>query len=552
MAEPKWLKGELTGNCVGKPHRKVGGTGLARWYKLELLDATIGNWQPVAGPPKIDASAAVQPFCQAKLRDARLKARVAGANDEELSLRELSVWDWKMRDQRESAGESRCTLAGTVYALEVDGTRRPALDDDADRLDQWGCLVLLLAMLIGFWIWWSCGPFTCGLWSLVVLTSFWSHRLRTRRRTPPGVGSQILQGVLALVLILGGAGVVIGMNDATRAGVCNETSSLAVLITLGTVIAVSLLTISWPRWWIWAVWTAVVVLWCGRSQGDCAGQWLQRARAFISSSVTPPPTGELPQRGAAGSLFPRGTQSDGGSPDAAPATAKSKDGGTGSGGSGEPGGVGQGNGGSSSINGSGDGGSGNDGLALNPSVKKGGPAEESGPAKSNNEGHEPGGPGGGGRGAGKGNGLGDPDALEAATEPRMTVDAALSDPKRFLDGSSRVTLNGDLLFSFDEDKLRNEAEPRLRQVAQLLRLDPGAKILLEGHSDTIGGDQYNQDLSERRAKAVRSWLVEQAHIDPAQVETVGYGSSKPIVPASKSPNDQAPNRRVEVRVLSGP
>jgi OOP family OmpA-OmpF porin len=76
------------------------------------------------------------------------------------------------------------------------------------------------------------------------------------------------------------------------------------------------------------------------------------------------------------------------------------------------------------------------------------------------------------------------------------------------------------------------------------------KVLLEGHSDTIGGDQYNQELSERRAAAVRTWLVEQAHINPAQIETVGYGASKPIVPASKSPNEQAPNRRVEVRVLN--
>jgi outer membrane protein OmpA-like peptidoglycan-associated protein len=167
------------------------------------------------------------------------------------------------------------------------------------------------------------------------------------------------------------------------------------------------------------------------------------------------------------------------------------------------------------------------------------------------------GPGNGGPGSGRdttGKGKGhstilNDGPLEAATEPRMSVESALSDPKPFLDGSSRVTISGDLLFSFDEDTLRPEAESKLRQVAKLLRLDPSVKVLLEGHSDTIGGDQYNQELSERRATAVRAWLVEQAHINPGQVETVGFGASRPIVPSSKSPNEQAPNRRVEVRVL---
>ncbi len=132
----------------------------------------------------------------------------------------------------------------------------------------------------------------------------------------------------------------------------------------------------------------------------------------------------------------------------------------------------------------------------------------------------------------------------------MSVEAALSDPKPFLDGSTRITLDGDLLFSFDEDRLRAEAEPRLRQVAKLLRADPRLRVLLEGHADTIGGDQYNQELSERRAQAVRVWLVEKAHISPLQIDTVGYGNAKPVVPASRGPAAQQANRRVEVRVMS--
>lgn len=110
-------------------------------------------------------------------------------------------------------------------------------------------------------------------------------------------------------------------------------------------------------------------------------------------------------------------------------------------------------------------------------------------------------------------------------------------------------LSGDLLFEFDEDVLRPAATPKLTQVAKLLRLDPQKRVLLEGHADTIGGDAYNQTLSERRAAAVRTWLIDEAHINPSQIDTVGFGSSRPIVPASKGPAAQQPNRRVEVRVL---
>ena len=141
------------------------------------------------------------------------------------------------------------------------------------------------------------------------------------------------------------------------------------------------------------------------------------------------------------------------------------------------------------------------------------------------------------------------DSLEAQRERRMSVEAALSDPKPFLEGASRVTLSGDLLFQFDEDRLKPGADVSLQPVARLLRLDPAQRVLLEGHADTVGGDQYNQSLSERRAQAVRTWLVEQAHINPLQIDTVGYGSARPLVPASRSPAEQGPNRRVEVLIL---
>src|SRR5438876_767078 len=124
MAEPRWLKGTLTGRCEGKPTRKRGGSGLARWYKLELVEAVIGDW------------------------------------------------------------------------------------------------------------------------AAVVLASAWTHRMRTRRRTPPGIWGQILQGAIGLLLILAAAGVVIGLADRARATSCNDPGALMVLASMATVIGTSLLSIS--------------------------------------------------------------------------------------------------------------------------------------------------------------------------------------------------------------------------------------------------------------------------------------------------------------------
>lgn len=133
----------------------------------------------------------------------------------------------------------------------------------------------------------------------------------------------------------------------------------------------------------------------------------------------------------------------------------------------------------------------------------------------------------------------------------MSVEDALREPSAFFSGDQRVTLAGDLLFQFDEDVVRESAAPKLNQLARLLRLDPQKRVLLEGNSDTIGGDQYNQTLSERRAEAVREWLVSRAHINPSQIDTVGYGSSRPVVSPSRRPDAQQPNRRVDIRVLLG-
>jgi len=102
-----------------------------------------------------------------------------------------------------------------------------------------------------------------------------------------------------------------------------------------------------------------------------------------------------------------------------------------------------------------------------------------------------------------------------------------------------------IYFSFNSDKLRDESQPTLKDIAEVMRRHPDWKLQVNGHTDGIGGDQFNLELSQRRAAAVKNTLVKQYKINPARLATAGYGKSQP-----KDTNDtlegRARNRRVEL------
>jgi OOP family OmpA-OmpF porin len=85
-------------------------------------------------------------------------------------------------------------------------------------------------------------------------------------------------------------------------------------------------------------------------------------------------------------------------------------------------------------------------------------------------------------------------------------------------------------FSSDFDKavLRPEAAPALEKVALVIQSFEHPQVTVEGHSDNVGADAYNQALSERRARAVQSWLASRNVTAP--IATRGWGESKPVVP----------------------
>jgi outer membrane protein OmpA-like peptidoglycan-associated protein len=106
----------------------------------------------------------------------------------------------------------------------------------------------------------------------------------------------------------------------------------------------------------------------------------------------------------------------------------------------------------------------------------------------------------------------------------------------------------DVLFDFDKATLRPGARERLARVAGILLSTPGLDIEVEGHTDSIGTDTYNQRLSVARAGSVRDYLVSQG-IPPGTVGTAGFGEAQPVA-SNETAAGRQQNRRVEL-VVSG-
>jgi len=97
--------------------------------------------------------------------------------------------------------------------------------------------------------------------------------------------------------------------------------------------------------------------------------------------------------------------------------------------------------------------------------------------------------------------------------------------------------------------VRNADDAELQKAVDFVKKYPRHQVSIEGHTDSIGTDKYNQALSERRAAAVRAYLVKAAVANDQQVKTVGYGESKPIAD-NKTKEGRLENRRVEILILS--
>jgi OmpA-OmpF porin, OOP family len=111
-----------------------------------------------------------------------------------------------------------------------------------------------------------------------------------------------------------------------------------------------------------------------------------------------------------------------------------------------------------------------------------------------------------------------------------------------LSTDGRIVTHG-ILFDTGSDVIKPESLPTLKAILAVLTDNPGVNFVIEGHTDNQGNRAVNQPLSERRAAAVRAWLIEKG-IDAARLRAAGFGDSRPI-DSNATPEGRANNRRVE-------
>src|SRR5881392_47225 len=135
------------------------------------------------------------------------------------------------------------------------------------------------------------------------------------------------------------------------------------------------------------------------------------------------------------------------------------------------------------------------------------------------------------------------------------IDSLLSQ-KGPLGSGTKLRMPDDQLFAYDSADLQGSAISQLQKLGTLIKRNPKATFSVEGYTDSLGSPDYNLDLSQRRADSVKEYLVNAMGINPAQIETKGYGASKFLIAprsvAVNSPEEQAEIERGATRNFEAP
>lgn len=132
--------------------------------------------------------------------------------------------------------------------------------------------------------------------------------------------------------------------------------------------------------------------------------------------------------------------------------------------------------------------------------------------------------------------------LNAALEESRAYNRASIERDRENTDVLLATFKGDVFFDFDSSAMKPGSYAEIDRVTPVLQKYNHTAIQVEGHTDQIGTETYNQKLSEQRAEAVKNALIQRG-IDPKRIRSIGFGESQPIS------SDNAMNRRVTLRII---
>jgi len=110
-----------------------------------------------------------------------------------------------------------------------------------------------------------------------------------------------------------------------------------------------------------------------------------------------------------------------------------------------------------------------------------------------------------------------------------------------------MTVMNNIFFDFNQSEIKPRSLSELDEVVKFLKENPKIKVEISGHTDNVGNENYNQQLSLKRAQSVVNYFASKG-IDVARLAQKGFGSKKPIKPNDSEDNRQV-NRRIEFKVL---
>lgn len=149
-------------------------------------------------------------------------------------------------------------------------------------------------------------------------------------------------------------------------------------------------------------------------------------------------------------------------------------------------------------------------------------------------------------GAAVGAGLGAGVGLYMDKQQRALEQIDDVDVERLDEETLRINFDSDILFAVDSSTLSNESKYSLDEFAVVMRDYPKTAILIQGHTDSTGSEDYNMKLSERRAQAVFNHLALR-EVDPDRMAAIGYGEGYPVAD-NATPQGREQNRRVSILV----